>query len=244
MNTRHATIGASLIFATGLMAQVTIGAKLGLNYTAISTSYTPEPTQKPDNPSGIGFHVGGYLQYNFTDAIGFRPELLYSLRGFQQNNTTTTSYTIFGSTTTTTTASKDNTGLSYLEIPLLLSFNLNEHLSFQAGPGLGLLMGGKVKSSGTSTTVTTDGSGTSTSSSSAYDVTRSGSDVTKDLTKLEIGLCVGGIFELHNGLNFGLRYWRGLNTVNDKTDFGNGNTIKQYTNLLQISIGYSFVKPS
>jgi hypothetical protein len=94
-------------------------------------------------------------------------------------------------------------------------------------------MGAKYTSDGTSTVTI----GSSTTSSS-YSVEVSGSDAKEGLRGTEIGLCVGGAYETEGGLNFGLRYWRGVTTINEETDF-----VKQYTNLIQLSVGYTFLKP-
>jgi hypothetical protein len=222
------------------MAQTSVGGKVGLNYTIISTSYDPEPDPKPDNASGIGFHLGAYAEIGLSDMIAIRPELLFSTHGVQQNQTTTSSFTFGGTTTTTETKSDDKQTLSYLEIPLLLAIKANDHIGLHIGPGFGLLMGGKVNSSGSSTSTTTDG-GSSSTTTSDFDVSISGSDVTDGLNKLEIALVVGAAYETDGGLNFGLRFWRGLNTLNKETDFG-GSTVKSYTNMLQFSVGYTFMK--
>ncbi|MBK6832507.1 MAG: hypothetical protein IPG92_18030 [Flavobacteriales bacterium] len=76
---------------------------------------------------------------------------------------------------------------------------------------------------------------------SDFDETISGSDVTDGLRKLEVGAVVGMIYETASGVNFGLRYWRGLNTINEDTSFGDA-TVKSYTNLIQFSLGFSFIK--
>ncbi len=227
-------VGASAV------AQTSIGAKVGLNYTIISTSIDPEPDEKPENASGIGFHLGGYAEIGLSDNIAIRPELLFSARGVQEDVTETSSSTFGGTTTTIENKSENSQTLSYLEIPLLLAFKANEHFGLHIGPGFGLLMGGKVKSKGSSTTTVTDGGSTNTTSSE-FDVTFSGDDVTEDLNKMEIAIVVGAAYETDGGLNFGLRFWRGLNTVNKETDFG-GTTVKSNTNMLQFSVGYSFIK--
>lgn len=220
--------------AANTFAQLTAGAKVGLNYTTWSTKYETDPDPKPDNPNGIGFHLGGYLQFDLSDQIGLRPELLFSSRGLKSSSTETTTTTVFGVTTTTKTESDNKLHYSYLEIPVLLAWKANDMIALHFGPALGLMMGAKTTSDNTITT-TTGGSTTTTSSSS--DV--SGSDAKKGLRGTEIGLCVGGAYETEGGLNFGLRYWRGLTTVNeDFTDF-----FKSYTNLIQVSVGYSFLKP-
>ncbi len=231
---------SALVLGTTAMAQMTIGAKAGLNYTSIGTKIDPEPDEKPEASSGIGFHLGGFLQYNLSDKIGLRPELMYSIRGFKDENTTSTTNTFFGTTTTTETTSEDKGNYSYLEIPLLLAYNASENFSIHVGPGFGLLMGGKVKSEGESTTTTTTGS-TTTTTTSSYSGEASGSDVTDGMRKMELGAVIGLGYQLESGLGFNLRYWRGLNTVNEETDFG-GVEVKSNTNLIQFSVTYAFIK--
>lgn len=231
---------ATVALAGGVMAQLNIGAKAGLNYTIISTKVDPEPDEKPESASGIGFHLGGFLQYNFSDMLGLRPELLYSARGFQENQTTTTTFDVFGTTTTTVSKSDNKASYSYLEIPILLAIQPSESFAIHVGPGFGLLMGGKVKSSGESTTTTTSG-GSSSTTTSSFDGEISGSDVTDGLNKLEIGAVIGLGYQLEGGLGFDLRYWRGLNTLNKDTEFGS-TTVKQNTNMIQFSVCYAFVK--
>ena len=219
--------------AASTFAPLTAGAKVGLNYTTWSIKYETDPQEKPDNPSGIGFHLGGYLQFDLSDQFAFRPELLFSVRGMKQSSTTTSTTTVFGITTTTKSDYDDKGSYSYLEVPLLMAWKASDMLAIHFGPGIGLLMGAKYTSDiSTSTTV----GGSTTSSSSTVEV--SGSDAKEGMRGSEIGLCVGGAYETEGGLNFGLRYWRGLTTVNDDTEF-----VKVNTNLIQVSVGYSFLKP-
>lgn len=230
----------ALALGTAASAQLNIGAKVGLNYTSIGTKIDPEPDEKPDATSGIGFHLGGYLQYNLSDKIGLRPELLYSIRGFKDESSTSSSQTLFGTTIVTETTSEDKGNYSYVEVPLLLAYNVSENFAIHVGPGIGLLMGGKVKSEGETTTTTTTG-GSSTTTTSSYSGEASGSDVTEGVRKMELGAVIGLGYQLESGLGFNLRYWRGLNTVNEETDFG-GVEVKSNTNLIQFSVSYAFIK--
>ncbi|HEX2617714.1 MAG TPA: porin family protein [Flavobacteriales bacterium] len=227
--------------ATSLsFGQLSIGAKAGLNYTIESVSIDPEPDEKPDNGSGIGFHVGGFLQYNFSDMLGIRPELLYSMRGFQADETTTTVFAIGNQVTTVKNTAENKSSYSYIEVPILLSIQPSEAFSIHVGPGFGLLMGGKVKSEGTMETTVVDG-GDVTTSTSSFSVEASGSNVTDGLRKLEIAAVIGLGYQLESGLGFNLRYWRGLNSINEDTDLG-GTEVKYNTNLFQFSVCYAFIK--
>jgi hypothetical protein len=219
------------------MAQLNIGGKAGLNYSSYGTKVDPEPEEKPEAATGIGFHVGAYLEFMFSDKIGIRPELLYSARKTSDTETNTATFDFFGTTTTTKTESDNNTTLSYLEVPILLNYKVNDRFSFQVGPGLGLLMSAKNKfDATTTTTTTTGGSSTTTTTTSSGD-----SDSKEGLRGLEIGAVAGINYELESGLSFGLRYWRGLSTLNEVTDFG-AATVKTNANVLQVSVGYAFLK--
>jgi hypothetical protein len=52
---------------------------------------------------------------------------------------------------------------------------------------------------------------------------------------------LGGAYQLESGLSFGLRFWRGLSTFNEETEFG-PLTVKTNANVIQFSVGYAFVK--
>ena len=237
---RSILILGGLMLAFNGFSQTRVGGKVGLNYTIITTMVDPEPDEKPENGSGIGFHLGGYVQFGLSEMIGLRPELLFSARGFQESNTSTSTYDVFGVTYTDESKSDNKSSYNYLEIPVLLVLQPNDNIGLHIGPGFGLLMGGKVKSSGSTTTSYTSG-GSTTTTTSDFDVEVSGSDVTDGLRKMELAVVIGGDYETDGGLNFGLRYWRGLNTVNEDTEFGD-TTVKSFTNLIQFSIGFSFIK--
>lgn len=234
------TTAALLVIVGSANAQLTVGAKAGLNYTIISTKIDPEPSEKPESGSGIGFHLGGFLEYELSDKIALRPELLYSIRGFQEDEKTSTSSTIGGIVTTTETSAENKSSYSYLEIPLLLAYKASDNFSLHVGPGFGLLMGGKVKSSGDTKTTVVNG-GQTTTTTAAYDAELSGSDVTEGLRGMELGAVIGAGYQADGGLGFNFRYWRGLSTVNEETEFF-GTTVKSNTNLIQLSVTYAFIK--
>lgn len=219
------------------MAQINVGAKAGLNYSIYGTKIDPEPDEKPESATGLGFHLGGYLEFMFSDNIGIRPELLFSARKTSDTQTTTTTSETFGTTIVAKTESDVKNTLSYLEIPLLLNYKANDNLSFQVGPGLGFLMSSKSTFDGTTTTTTTTGGQSTTTTTSVS----GDSDSKEGLRGMELGAVLGVVYELESGLNFGLRYWRGLNTLNDETEFG-PVTVKTNANVLQFSVGYTFLK--
>jgi hypothetical protein len=190
-----------ILLAVSANAQLQFGAKAGLNYSILSFNFDGEKPEGFENPTGIGYHVGGYLKKSFSDKIGLRPELMLSMR--------------------TTSDSEDGVKwkdtYTYIDIPVLLDYNLSEKLSFQVGPQFSILGGNKYK-------VTADGKTDTTSD-------------TEGLNSMNFCLALGGVFDTGNSLNFGFRYLRGLNSLYEETEGGTVNW-----NVLQLSVGYSFSK--
>ncbi len=226
-----------ILLAVSANAQMKYGAKAGLNYNVISTNYKVDVTDEGDNSSGIGFHLGGYLVKSFTDKIAFRPELVISRCNVKEKVEETTTDTYGGIfepeyTATTTYTSEDKNNFTYLDIPLLLDYTLSENLSLQVGPQLGFRAG--YKSSGTFTSKTTFSNGDEAISSSGAESSTS----TAGLNSTNLGLALGAIYDTGNGLNFGVRYQRGLSSINTLyTDFAT-----THWNVLQLSVGYTLSK--
>lgn len=219
---------AVIAFVTTSSAQ-TIGAKAGVNFNTIAISEGddfPDGAELGENGSGIGFHVGGYAQFELSDNFNFRPELLFTNRAVSDDSEVTTD--VFGITSVTKTESDSK--FSYISIPLLLEFNATENFAAHIGPVVSLLMG--QNSEGTSETSTTI-AGTTTTTSASYS-----DDSTEGLNGMDLGLGFGAIYSLESGLNFGIRYNLSLNTINEKTEFS-----KSKWGVAQFSIGYAFVNP-
>ncbi|WP_028980853.1 porin family protein [Sporocytophaga myxococcoides] len=99
-------------------AQISFGPRLGLNFPTVAGV---------NNNAGFktGFHIGGYARINFTEAISFQPELLYSTKGCTYVN------------------GGGGLSLGYLDIPLL--FNFGKKFHFQAGAQPSILLSANSK---------------------------------------------------------------------------------------------------
>ncbi|MBL7964022.1 MAG: PorT family protein [Flavobacteriales bacterium] len=209
-------------------AQLDLGGKAGLNYHFQSTALgdkAPAGSSEPEAMDGLGFHVGAFAQFGLSDKIFLRPELLYSTRTGTEK--VYSSLEVLGITTVLDYESKGT--LSYLELPVMLGFRLSDKVSLLAGPALGFLMNNKVVVSGT-TSVTTGGQTVTTS----LDETTNSTD---GLNTTEVAGVVGLGYRADNGLDIGLRYWRGFTTLEENTDLS-----KTYQNMLQFSVGYAFLR--
>lgn len=215
---------AAIFLTTGAYAQeVSFGPTAGLNYNIVSESVNPEPDDyEADNASGVGFMVGAFARIGLTNAIAIRPELQYSIRKTQTDYSD--SYDILG---VTTSVESTSTGTdSYLSIPLLIDYALNENLSLQVGPTASLLLGTETE---TESTTTVGGVSSTEVSSSNSDEGRNG---------FELGLTAGAMLNTDLGLGVGFRYTRGLTTLNEETEFGDA-TYKLNYNVIQLVVSFA-----
>jgi len=223
------TLAAVAMLTAGVaQAQFEIGAKAGVNYHFQSVTLgdrAPSGATAPEGDNGLGFHLGGFLLFGLSDNIHLRPEVLYSTRSY--SSSTQSSITILGTTTDLELDVRQT--MSYFEVPLLFGLNVTRNLSLQAGPGFGILAGNKVRSTGTQR-VTSNGQTVTTSQEST-------STSTDGIRSLELAGVLGLGYHADNGLDIGIRYWRGLNTINSDTDFAKTNQ-----NIVQVSLGYALFR--
>jgi hypothetical protein len=80
----------------------------------------------------FGYHLGGYVNIGLTSKFGIQPELIFSKVNVDTGTNFKAIYPQFN------TISKIR--LSYLSIPVLLSFKPNKFVALQAGPQYSILM--------------------------------------------------------------------------------------------------------
>jgi hypothetical protein len=107
-------------------AQFHLGAKAGANLTKIDS-------QSYDDSFELGFQVGGFAYYDFSDFIGIQAEVLFN----QTNTKVTDEFSdVFGDA-----FDKDKT-LNYISVPLLLRLNSGGLITINAGPQFSFLADG------------------------------------------------------------------------------------------------------
>lgn len=88
------------------------------------------------------FHAGVYAQFGFSNKFSLQPEILYSRQGFK------------GSPTSYPTRGTYTTRLDYLQVPVLLVYNILDNVSVHVGPQVSLLT--KVKEGSTERKIADD----------------------------------------------------------------------------------------
>jgi hypothetical protein len=124
------TVAALLIASTAAFAQDMVtgltgkGLKAGLNLANVTGNDAPDDTKMK-----MGFAVGGFITYAFSDLFAVQPELLYTMKGAKVQPA--------GGTEASTT-------YNYLEIPVLFKVLLagggNFKPNFYAGPAVAFLL--------------------------------------------------------------------------------------------------------
>ncbi len=138
------TLFTLLMFcAAGAQAQFGYGFKTGINFNSFSSDDIREGEEFVNT---TGFHIGAAFNYKFTELMGARAELLYSIRGGRirydgegvfplerENNTTV----VLSGTRRSTLRVNNN----YLEVPVTFYYRPLPWLEISAGAQAGILIG-------------------------------------------------------------------------------------------------------
>ncbi|MEO6852272.1 MAG: porin family protein [Mucilaginibacter sp.] len=183
-----------LAFTMASHAQLRFGVKAGLNLANISVSDASgvSYSMKPD------FHAGVLVAIPLLGKLSLQPEVVYSGQGSDVKEG----------------GQKGKYNLQYVNVPVLVRYEIMSGLNIETGPQLGLLLGAKVKADGGAST-----------------------DIKNELKTADFGWTLGASYLLPLNLGFDVRYNLGLtNTVKDS---GNGS-IKN--GVLQVGLFYLFGK--
>jgi hypothetical protein len=158
------------------------GIKGGINF---SNMYIDEVG---DGKMRLGWHIGVFSKFPLTRGVSLQPELLYTTKGTEL---TYTSQAIG--------AGDYRFNLNYVEVPVLLSFNLGEQFHINAGPYLAYLTKADVTDIENNGTV-------------EYLI-----NLNEDSFKRwDWGLAAGLGFDINN-FTMGARYTLGLTKINNNT---------------------------
>ena len=111
--------------STLLCAQnIQFGVKGGINLSNLSVS----PVKDPPAPAvRLGLNIGGFAELGIIDNLLFRPEIMISTQGANDEDQDVT----------------QTVKLTYLNTALLVKYNIAGGINIFAGPQVGLLVGGK-----------------------------------------------------------------------------------------------------
>jgi Outer membrane protein beta-barrel domain len=173
----------------------------------------PIPAESdPDSSSGklaVGPSGGAFVSYQLAERWRLQVGLAYAYKGasYQQllrNDTLIPLQILPGVTDTVPTYYYADVhgkmGLHYLDLPILVQWRATKNMWLQFGPYFSALVGGK--DAGTIDLQIGDGT--------IFPDTSTTFDNIQEIRRLDAGLCLGGSFELKNGLFFEMRAQRSL----------------------------------
>lgn len=179
-----------LSFITFSNAQeMSYGALGGISLSTISGDDTGEYSSK------VSISIGGFLEYKINNQFGVQPELRYINVGAKGE--------LFGKDY------KEN--YSYIAIPVLGKYYVNEKFSLNFGPQIAFNMGAKTKFDGDSENI-------------------------EDVNGLDLGLLIGASYNFTDRIFADARYNFGLSNIYSNTDDG----FKQSHAAFFVSLGYRF----
>jgi len=169
------------------------GIKIGAGWATMNTN-----DETFESGSAGGITAGIFLTYAVSPKLALQPELLYVPKGSSTDNLFVAS----------------GFDCSYLEVPILLKYNLTGTgkliPSLYAGPAVGVLLSGELFSDW-------------------FVSDREGSDVTDGMNSLDMSLIFGGDLEFASSKKFNffvdVRYSLGLTNTVDPAKWNDGRTI-------------------
>lgn len=183
------------------------GIKAGFNLTSL---HGKEKGAYKDLESLKTYHAGAYAQFRISDKFSFQPEILFSRKGFKAQS--------FDPMNGQPSGIKEETRLNYLQVPLLLVYNITDNISVHAGPQHSTIMSIRYQGQ-------------------EHDVSNAA------FGKLEYGV-VGGIEARIGPARLGARYDLGLSDIyNNIQDLGVGygayDRVKNSVFQVYLGIGFS-----
>ena len=201
-----AAVAAFTISTAFAQDEIRYGIKGGVNYSNVSRADLSIKLN-----SKVGFHLGGVISYKIGEKVLIQTEPMYSLQGYVFPESS-----VYTDVDGIPVVAKRVVHLHYINLPIIAGYELAKGLSVQAGPQVGVSLGGKVKFKDVS----------------SFGNSNNLENANLDLSTIELGVLGGLQYELPSNIFFQLRYVLGLTGISGKGSFKNNNA--------QLSIGYKF----
>jgi hypothetical protein len=212
------------LFLTGSACAQTFIPKAGLTLCRIATENDKEQKFKP------GFTIGAAFNFRASEIFSVQPELSFIQKGGKSDwrEDGPWSYVL-----------KEKVSLNYLEIPVLLKATFGKSTKFflNAGPSIGIGLGGKFESKITINSIVLNTPVTETSGGKVKfgeAPEEEEADIVYIDNRLDFGLQLGAGVIIADKVVIDLRYGMGLTSMNDKTE---GEDNKAQNRVIQFTLG-------
>ena len=168
------------------------GAKAGLDLTDLTIT----DSDMPDFDMGIGYSVGIFGEFELSDVVKLKSELLYAHR----SSVYEVDLSLLGGGIATLEITSE-----FIELPISFSYSANDELSINAGPFIGFQLSSKTKSE--------------------MDGEKEEEDFTDQITSMDYGFNCGVSYTINENTIIDLRYVLGLPNI-AVTEGGDETTVK------------------
>jgi len=184
-----------LLFSINIFGQenkIDFGVKAGVNYSTLFFG-NDVPSEFPASFNGkIGFHIGGFMRYKFSEKLMLKPELLFSTQGAEYL-LDTSEIIIDPNNPTFNNNYKADINEYMLLLPILLDYYFNPKFDVEFGPQFAYVVSNEI----------TDNNDNIELSLGNYD-------------KFEVDLCLGIGYNFSEKYRVGLRYNFGITERNNR----------------------------
>lgn len=223
--------------------ELNYGVKIGGNLSNLVGDYPNNPDEYTslNNKSKLGFHIGGFLEYQINDKFSLQPELLLSTQGNKLEiiEEFYDSYydELYKESLT------QNSKYTYINLPIILKYQIIDNLNIEFGPQVGFLVSAKADLEYEDHTSPSD------NESITIDLLKDGTyeflgetiQVKKGLNRLDFGLNLGASYDFSDNIFIQGRYYRGLSKVDkNSTNVMDYSSWNLKNSIFQISLGYRF----
>jgi opacity protein-like surface antigen len=190
-------------------AQTQFGIKAGVNYVNNVAVNAPDGIND-DTKYRPGYHAGIFGRLEYSNKLSLRSELLFSNKGYK-----------FDGEANAQPSGDGSMHLNYINLPLLVGYEIVDKLTFMLGPELGYLLSAKSKFE-----------------SETIDV--------KNIwdNDFDFGLSAGANYSISEKFAVEIRYSHGLSsvikdiTITDESGLPTGETVKFLNRTFQLSAAY------
>jgi len=219
-------------------SNITFGVKAGINLSSLNGDYPDTSSDVSDSKSKIGFHLGGFAEYEINDKFSLQPELLISTQGGKfeiRDNYNNSTYGDYYESFTQTTK------LTYLNLPIMLKYEIIENLKIEFGPQIGYTLSAKSKWEYVDSTDSSENEDVTVDllNGGTYEYLGSTIIIKPRINKIDFSLNLGASYDLNDEISIQGRYNLGLSVVDkNSTNGSNTDSWNLKNSVFQISVGY------
>jgi len=136
------------------------------------------------------FHFGGLVEFTLSDKFAIQPELYYSSEGSSFKDSFITDDNVIDMET--------NINVNYISLPVMVKYNINKNVFFEAGPQMDFLVSVDSKMQ---------------ASDNLYAEAGDLEDIKDDLDSNNYGFGIGIGYKADNGIFLNTRYVLGLSDI-------------------------------